>query len=521
MTGAELRSFAGAGLIQGGGLPAHPDRPWLVVERWRRLEVVDYQTGAGVAVTDRPDGVVRVGWHPARPVLAIGAGKEVRQWDVEADREDTPRLRGHTHDGVMAGYDRTGTLVISSDWSSILRCWDAATGRPLTIDPRILRSLAFPAAPAGRLAAGQEGSRVQLYRYQAGRGLRVMARPDRPKTWLSPEMANGFQGVVCVSRDGRLLAAQVGEDRCAVLDPATGTELAVLPDAWRPIRFLADGALLTLGPRGVERWPAPPVAGPHRIGPAAVLAPSTVGPVDWGADPHGRVLAEPLFDRGLRLLPRGGRPVAAGPQPDVRSAAVSPDGQWVIASSFDGGGRGSVTVYETTTGRAVHRLAAGRGSTRFSPDGASVAVTDPNGGVSVFDAGTPWARRWSREGHACAFDSDGQLLAVGEGRGVICLRAVEDGREVARLEVPDPTRLVPQCFGPDGGRLVATGYDDRQLYVWDLRHLRARLAAEELDWVWPALGPAEDHPAPARIEIVPRGRANGPTADRSRPANGG
>src|SRR5439155_4634819 len=37
--------------------------------------------------------------------------------------------------------------------------------------------------------------------------------------------------------------------------------------------------------------------------------------------------------------------------------------------------------------------------------------------------------------------------------------------------------------------------------------LRERLAAEGLDWNWPALGPAADGPAPDRVEVVPFGVA--------------
>lgn len=494
-TGTVERQIADAGWVE-GGLPNHPSKPWIVVDRGNRLSVVDYETSRLVAYTDRPKDLYRVAWHPTRPILAIASREEIRQWDVTNDKDAIPPLKGHTHGGVFPGFDRSGEMLISSDWSAVLRCWDAATGRQLLTAPRILLTLDFANAPPGRLAAGVEGRRVQLYRFHPGRGLRIASRPDTAK--------DGFTGAARFSPDGRLLVSRVGDFKCVILDSTTGVELATLPDTWRPAGFLANGELLTSGPRGLFRWPIRYTSGRCRVGPPVWLAPiRTV--TEWSASLDGRVLAETRFNDGLALLHLpSGKSVATGPQLDVRAAAVSPDGAWAVAGSYCTAVKSAVSVYDAKTGALVRQLTAGGGMAWFSPDGRSLAVTSMTGNVYVFEVGT-WAERWRGDGQACAFAPDGQLLAVGEGRGVIRLRAVADGHEVARLEVPDQTRLLPNCFSPDGGRLVASGFDDRQIYIWDLRHLRAGLEAEGLDWDWPKLPTATDRLTPDRLDVIPYG----------------
>jgi hypothetical protein len=107
----------------------------------------------------------------------------------------------------------------------------------------------------------------------------------------------------------------------------------------------------------------------------------------------------------------------------------------------------------------------------------------------------------SLAGEHFAFTSDDRLVAVGEGYGVVRLLECETGREVARLEVADQTRLSPRAFAPDGGTLYAVGIENRLLYIWDVRLLRARLKALDADQDWPELPPAAPAGPPASIEV--------------------
>jgi hypothetical protein len=61
---------------------------------------------------------------------------------------------------------------------------------------------------------------------------------------------------------------------------------------------------------------------------------------------------------------------------------------------------------------------------------------------------------------------------------------------------------LPNCFTPDGTKLIATCGTGKAVYVWDLRVLRQELAELGLDWDWPAFPPpASDHNEPLQVTI--------------------
>jgi hypothetical protein len=76
------------------------------------------------------------------------------------------------------------------------------------------------------------------------------------------------------------------------------------------------------------------------------------------------------------------------------------------------------------------------------------------------------------------------LLAISDGFSVIQLVETATGTEVARLTGPEPMGYRPECFTPDGTRLIAYSSGGTALYVWDLRLIRQQLKelglAEEL-----------------------------------------
>jgi tetratricopeptide (TPR) repeat protein len=59
------------------------------------------------------------------------------------------------------------------------------------------------------------------------------------------------------------------------------------------------------------------------------------------------------------------------------------------------------------------------------------------------------------------------------------------GRIVAKLEDPHGDRATWQSFTPDGTQLVVASNFASAVHVWDLRAIRTRLKAMNLDWDWP------------------------------------
>lgn len=81
-------------------------------------------------------------------------------------------------------------------------------------------------------------------------------------------------------------------------------------------------------------------------------------------------------------------------------------------------------------------------------------------------------------------------MAVIISHNVVRLIETCTGRVLADLEpTPKPSRVQWICISPDGSQL-ATACGNEGIHVWDLRSIRERLAAMQLDWDLPPYPPA-------------------------------
>jgi Flp pilus assembly protein TadD len=183
--------------------------------------------------------------------------------------------------------------------------------------------------------------------------------------------------------------------------------------------------------------------------------------------------------------------VVLGPQEDVRSCAVSPDGRWVATGNHTNTQGVGAKVWDASTGRLVKDLPMKSGSgVGFSPDGQWLMST--GGGCRLWAVGTWEPGPVIGKESNFAFSPDGRMMAVaGEDHGI---RLVETatGREYVRLDTTEQTRFLPQTFTPDGASLIALGSESRALHVWDLRRIRKGLVELGLDWDAPLFPKALD-----------------------------
>ncbi|WP_410593674.1 helix-turn-helix domain-containing protein [Amycolatopsis sp. lyj-23] len=105
----------------------------------------------------------------------------------------------------------------------------------------------------------------------------------------------------------------------------------------------------------------------------------------------------------------------------------------------------------------------------FSPDGHTLATTDDDHEVRVWDAASPAEPR-VLAGHtgvvtSSAFSPDGRTLATGSEDGTVSLWHFGGTPARTVLRLGSPVRSV--AFGPDGHTL-ATGGDDRVARLWDV-----------------------------------------------------
>jgi WD40 repeat protein len=185
------------------------------------------------------------------------------------------------------------------------------------------------------------------------------------------------------------------------------------------------------------------------------------------------------------LYPDTGRQVLLEPQEDVRSTALSPDGLWAATGSHSTheGGAGA-KVWDAQSGRLVKELpVGGLCGVVFSPDGRWLATN--GGGCRLWRVGT-WEEGPKVGGgggnRGFVFSPDSRVLAVAGDAGVVRLVDPDSGREYARLTGPDPIRLLPGCFTPDGAQLITYGSETRAIHIFDLRAIRRQLAEMGLDW---------------------------------------
>jgi WD40 repeat protein len=200
-----------------------------------------------------------------------------------------------------------------------------------------------------------------------------------------------------------------------------------------------------------------------------------------------------------------GRITWLGHQSDVRGLAVSPDGRWVAAGSWDSG-EGAI-VYDAATGRPEIRIKVGSCvSVEFSPDGRYLVIGNGPGEERIVRVGD-WSHVAAFSGLTVAFTADGRLLAVAGTDGAVRFLDPETGYERARLEQPEPDRIHGLAFAPDGARLAVSCSLEKPIAVWNLGLIRRQLDGLGLNWEGPATVEEKAEPIES-IEI----RGASPTA---------
>jgi WD40 repeat protein len=465
---------------------------------------MDVETGKVSPGPQVPGGCSWMAWHPEGRLLAISSthDRKIYLWDVAAGRRVLPPLEGHNNGGVVMCFNPAGDRLLSADWSDSWHLWDTQSGRSLLTLPGGNMAPCFRAD--GELLGTGAGGSVRLFRFRRGQELRTLVhrRSNEPGAYDS-------KGYSCLDAEGRLFAIGT-DDGIAVVDVARGEEAALLPlPGNAPLRFDAEGALWTYGAHGLLRWPATVDVKTHerRYGPPRwVLGATNLGL--HGSSSDLRVLAIPKMDGvGAAVFHRdGNRVLHLGPQEDVRSCAVSPDGRWAVTASHTVSRGAGVKIWDARDGRHVKDLPVGGvGNARFSPDGRWLLTS--SGGCRLWAVGS-WDEGprlgGPRLNPAAAFSPDSKLLALGDAPGVVRLVATDTGAEIAKLTAPEQIRLAPCCFTPDGGRLIAVDVETSALHLFDLQAIRAGLAELDLDWDAPPLAhprSADATPLAIRFEL--------------------
>jgi eukaryotic-like serine/threonine-protein kinase len=515
-------------------LAFHQSERRLAVAAGNAVWLFDTDTGRELATLRHASARTRsVAWRPDGRRVAAGCNDgTIHVWDIETGAEVMAPWH-HGDAGLRIAFNPAGDRLVSVGWGQQTWLWDAAAGQPLLKMPG---NIGLQFNREGDLVGYSiRGNRLQLWQVACGREMGTLRGwTETGQRTIRAPVVHGDGQTVAAASDGALHFFDLGarEQLASVRMPHHQTDAPLFFHAPRrssgPKGAGAEavpGGWVTGGLSGLLLWPTradPARPGSLSIGPPQPLDPDLQSRFTEGASASsdGRVVAAP-DGRFVTVVHREqpGRRLKLGPQFDVRFTAVSPDGRWVVTGShWEDGRSNSSRVWDATSGQQIHELAlVGSTMAEFSPDSRWL-MTRTWGAARdsrLWEAGT-WREVWRSDWGTFAFSPDSQLLAIGDVFGAVRLLETATGREVARLTGSEPMTYQPECFTPDGTRLIAYS-SAGTLHVWDLRLIRRQLRELGLDWDWPELVPAD--PAsqashPRRVEV-----ALGQLAKRDAPAS--
>jgi eukaryotic-like serine/threonine-protein kinase len=404
-----------------------PDGRRVLTGTERHARVWDAATGRPVSPEYQHCGIIGVSGLSADGRVAATHDfitGVMHVWEVE-----TGELRFALHDlhnlfGVQFSPNGDRLLVNMAYPNSVVRVWDAATGRPLsTLDAHKNNVKCIAFTPDGRRVATCSTDKT-ICVWDVASGMRL--------TTLSGH--TGAVNVVAFSPDGKQLVSAADDQTVRLWDPTTGTELAVLRGHTGDV-----------------------VATTFTDGGAAIAS--------VGADTTLRYWdARAAVSNGI----------CRGHDGFVYQVAYHPDGRHVLSAAWDGTAR----VWDVTTGLEKGRLDHGKGSDVFAvavhPNGRWVATLTRDNTVSLWDFDTrELLHKWKVQSDhwksgRLAFHPTSDLLACGCSDGTVRLMdARTRGEPIVLKGHREAVRDV--AFSPDGRWLVTTGDNpDNSVRVWDV-----------------------------------------------------
>ncbi len=473
------------------GFPLHPQQPWAALHDKQNLFVFDYQKRAVVWQQTLEAVPLNGAWSQDGRWLVVNFQHVIQGFQAETGRgRASMSLIEREFFPIPAA---SAGVLIATDWSGSLRVFEPNTGR--------LRLKSEAKVFSWPRAMGDDGDLSLAFE---GRDfVALQPRGGRQKEFGPPETL-----YLAVNQSGDLAVASRLHEPAEVYHLPTGERLGTLAAVWCeiPLGFADnDRVLLMHGNNAMRRVPSSRSEDGTRwqFGPSQTIAVNGVRDL-WGLDQSGNTLVAPNFDRGGLIYdfdPQLGEAsiLATKPQYDVRSASVSPNGEWTI---LGGHVNGTVTVYSTSDAKRVRDLVpAGGGRGYFSPDGKWAAVGTFVGGGELFRV-EDWESQGKLPGSQIAFAADGKLLAVDNGLSTIEFYTVEPLQKIGQLEIQEQALIAPRRFTADGAGLVAYLMDGRRAVHFDLAGLRRDLQQLQLDWELPPIPVWQPAARPIAIDVI-------------------
>ena len=373
--------------------------------------VWDTNTAALIGVqTNHQNYVLRATFSPdGKTVATASRDRLARIFDPNGTLKVT--FVGHRDSVTDIAFSSDGVSFATASTDGTARLWDR---RP---QPDLL-SLGNQRAEVAAVAFSQDGSRVVSAGTNGTVRVWAVGRPHHPLATLRPASR---VTAVTLSGDGRRVATAAPDGSVRIRDVSSGRSVSVLRDAGtvRALALSRDGRrLAVVGKDGrAHMWDVGSQKALQTVGEDVVAASFSADGgrlVTAGSDPpiaqiwdvrSGRPLAQPLVGHHARL----------------KSASFSPDGRYVVTTSFDHDAR----VWDARSGRLIWTLRGPYATVQaaaFSSDGRWVVTAGPA-------AAGIWDLRTGRQfvavnGHdrpltAVALSPHGWRIAAGGASGTV------------------------------------------------------------------------------------------------------
>jgi serine/threonine protein kinase/WD40 repeat protein len=471
------------------------------------VEIVPVGERAKPIVYSLPQGVYEVEWQSDGRVLAAG-GANGNIYLLDPEQQQPWRvLAGHYAAVVTLAFHPEANLLASRSWDGTLRLWDVDAGEELVRTPLPGSSDVHFSRDGRFLGPCLDGTSFWFWDVALSTVCRRVVTPGGLPT-----------GTWRISFHPQAdLLASAGSDGVRLVAPRRGQVLEFLNlPGTKDGFFDVDGrSLITSGEDGLLSWPLSESSGDAagiRLGPAEPLGPVRGLPTGRVSSVRGGTLMAIVIDREL-----GQVVIADRSKPDwsvkiqghrrLERVALSPDGRWLATGTWQGT---EVKIWDVPTGALVRTLSVqGSADVTFSPEGRW-GISASGQEYRFWEAGT-WrpGLAITRENAfgmpgKVVFSPNGRLAALTRTRDLVELVDPVSGLRVARLELPDSRGVTSLGFSPDGD-LLAMAYNTASIRIWNLKDLRQRLAALELDWDEPPSPPTHEQretaTSPGLLEI--------------------
>jgi WD40 repeat protein len=411
----------------------------------------------GPPLADGPGSLFAVAFSPDGETLAAaGTGKVIRLWDVRDPRHPVPATRALTGPASSVyglAFSPDGKILAAGSADAAVRLWTVpGPGGPPPAATGPLATLAGPGGDVQAVAFSPDGQLLAAGTAGRAVGLWNVSRPQRPVPVGRP-LTGPARAVLSVafSPDGQLLAAGSQDDKVWL---------------WR----LAGSSRAPGPPHPTSRHPTSQDLASRDLTPQG-LAPLT-GATDWvnsvAFSPDGTVLAAGSSDDSVRLWDVSTRRMLGTLRHPGVVTSVAWDGGHELASGCADG-----TVRLWTLPPPVLAAAAGVNSLAFALAGRSLVVASQD--LEVWNPATRTEEASAAVPgtfvNSVAYARRSGLLAAGYGSGGVQLWRVTGGRLAPAgpvLPSPAPSAVESVAFSPDG-QTLASGSDDGQVRVWDVR----------------------------------------------------